>query len=446
MIMFRLSRYCVYSLVLVSVSVATAATPEELLDHVHQNTLSGSYGLTDSLLIWHGEELLLEEYYRGYEAANFHRMYSTTKSVASALIGIAIEQGAIEGVDRHLLDYFPDYTPANLDERKEAITLEHLLNMQAGFEWDEDTLPYTAPGNSVYDMTQVQRDWMEYVVDQPMSGAPGTEYAYNSGVSLLLSRILSESTGQTTRQFAEENLFSELGINTIGWTETPQGETNTGWGLWLRPIDMIRLGRLYLNDGYWQPTDGSPGKQIVPSEWVEASTRPYAEEGMPGYAGIAPLNYGYQWWMFREDAAEVSNLAVNDLYFSWGWGAQFIIVVPHLDLVVATTGSNYDLINTSIRDVALPDYIIPAIQQLAADLDDDDNVDGNDFLAWQRGESPHPLSNADLSNWQVSFGAAGTAAAAFRVPEPNAILLLPVFVVLLRNFGFERLSRRGDQR
>jgi CubicO group peptidase (beta-lactamase class C family) len=352
-------------LLLLPTNPAAAATPEELLGELHQLVASSSspFGQIHSLLIWHDGQLLMEEYYRDYHADRFHPVYSTTKSFTSALVGIAIEQGAIEGVGNRLLDYFPDYTPANLDSRKEAITVDHLLKMHAGFVWDELSIPYGVEGNSVYELQQTDRDWMEYILDQPMSSDPGTEFAYNSGATLLLSRIISDSTGKTTREFAEDTLFADLGIDTIGWTKTPQGETNTGWGLWLRPLDMLKFGQLYVNDGYWQPEDGSPGKQVIPSEWMDVSTQPYVEGGTTDSQGILQLNYGYQWRLFQDDARQVSELAVNDVFFSWGFQGQFIVVVPHLDLVVVTTAANPS--NISIIESGLPDYIFPAIQQLA---------------------------------------------------------------------------------
>ncbi len=204
---------------------------------------------------------------------------------------------------------------------------------------------------------------MEYILDQEMSAAPGESYTYNSGETMLLSRVISESVGATTRAFAEETLFADLGIDNFNWTETPQGETNTGWGLQLRPLDMLKFGQLYLNDGLWQPEDGSPGKQVVSAEWVEASVQPYVEAWMPGYEEITPGNYGYQWWLFRDDAPQVSKLAVNDVFFSWGYAGQFIVVVPHLDLVVVTTADNVN--RTTIINYGLPRYVFPAIQQLA---------------------------------------------------------------------------------
>ncbi len=346
---------------------AATAGPNELLRILEQRVSNGSFGRIDSLLIWHDGNLLVEGYYRGYDADRLHPTYSMTKSFTSALVGIAIENGAIGGTGSKMLDYFPNYTPANLDARKEAITIDHLLKMQAGFIWDESSIPYTSPGNSVYELEHTDRDWMEYVLDQEMLTMPGESFAYNTGVSMLLSRVISESVGTTTRAFAEETLFADLGIDNFDWSETPQGEVHTGGGggggLWLRPLDMLKFGQLYLNNGFWQPEDGSLGKQVVPSEWVAASTQPYVEEWMLGYEEIAPNNYGYQWWLARDDAPSVSKLAVNDLYVGVGYAGQVLVVVPHLDLVVVIT-SDHPGNNGRIFKL-FPRYIYPAIQQLA---------------------------------------------------------------------------------
>lgn len=328
---------------------------QELLTQLNQDINQGKFGRVNSLLIWHDGSLLMEEYYNGYHARRLHNVYSTTKSVTSALVGIAVQNEFIDGVDTSMLDFFPDYIPANLDAHKRAITLDDMLQMRAGFLWDELSIPYGNPGNSLFELNRSGRDVIEYVLDVEMSAAPGEQFAYNSGVSHLLSRVISESVGKNPHEFAKETLFADLEINFTNWEAANRGrDINTSHGLRMRPSDMLKIGQLYLNEGYWPALD----KQVISSEWVHKSTWRYSE-GIPSDTVPSSLGYGYQWWMFDDEAPQVSNLEVNDVYFSWGFGGQFIFVSPHSDLVVVSTGENFG--DSDRFFAALTDYVFPAV-------------------------------------------------------------------------------------
>ena len=306
----------------------------------------GEYGNINSMLIWQGEQLHFEGYYRGTDADTMNQVYSVTKSVTSAMIGKAVSQQAMQ-VEDPMLEYFPDYAQIeNMDVEKEAMTVEDLLTMQAGFPWDEVSSSYGSSTNSLTGLIP-SRDWMKFMIDQPIAFEPGTTFAYNSGVSMLLGGILQEVTGQTAEMYTAENLFAPLGIEEWRWESTPRGYSNTGWGLYLRPVDLLKFGQLYLQNGEWE------GEQILASSWIAESTQPSA---LPGDG----FEYGYQWWRFEDDHPVVADLAVNDVYFAWGLGGNFVFVVPHLDLVVVTTAEN----DSGPRIFpALPDYIFPEFSQ-----------------------------------------------------------------------------------
>ncbi|UCH84313.1 MAG: serine hydrolase, partial [Candidatus Latescibacterota bacterium] len=229
-----------------------------LIDSTYLDSLvmaidNGDYGQVHSVLIHRRDSLVFERYFNGFYRNRFETVYSVTKSVTSALIGIAIDRGDIASVDEIALDYF-DYYPsiANLDTRKESINIEHLLTMTAGFEWDEWTLPYSHPDNDIAHMYN-SSDWVKYVLDLPMTHTPGTQFVYNSGVSMLLSAILTIATGQSAADYAATHLFGRIGVTQWSWADAPEnpGMSIGGWGIRTRPIDMVAFGCLYLNRGRW---------------------------------------------------------------------------------------------------------------------------------------------------------------------------------------------------
>ncbi len=251
-----------------------------------------------------------------------HYCNSVTKSFTSALIGIAIDQGKINGVDEKLLSFFPEYNEiANLDERKESITLENVLTMSAGFTWDEWSTPYGHPENASTKMAGTS-DWNKYVLDLPMNDNPGTKFVYNSGCTLLLSGIIANKTGQSAEEFAKENLFNALGITNWEWLTSPNEITNTGWGLFLHPVNMAMFGYLYLKNGLLN------GEQVVSEDWVNESTSNHIDP------------YGYQWWMIPNVFVETYPEA-DGAYYAIGYGGQYIFVLPNLNMVVVFTAENY---------------------------------------------------------------------------------------------------------
>ena len=350
---------------------AHAASAENLIDHLPKADSSGyvldmkkmseltarveqgDFGSIHSLIILHENKLVLEKYFRGWSREKLHPINSVTKSVTSALIGIAIAQGKIKGVDQKVLEFFPEYTSIdNLDSNKEALTLKHLLTMSAGLTWDEILVPYVTPegkpnpANAVYQMAQ-SKDWIQYVLDLPPDSKPGTAWAYNSGLSHMLSGILKNATGLSAEAFAEKNLFKPLGITVWEWTADPNGLSNTGWGLSLRPVDMALFGYLYLKKGAFND------QQLIPAQWVLDSTSPHMD------AFVA--DYGYQWWVRSDIYLENEEPALS-LFSAQGFGGQFIFVVPAMDMVVVTTGKNEQSRGQEVLDLFL-NNILPAVKK-----------------------------------------------------------------------------------
>jgi CubicO group peptidase (beta-lactamase class C family) len=343
--------------------VATPDPPAQidtsLIDRAYLDTLvaeinKGTYGNVRSVLIQRNGVLLLERYFRGYNRETRHHLYSVTKSVTSALVGIAIDRGEIGGVDDEMLGFFPGYQGiANLDSLKESVTLEHLLTMTAGLEWDEWDVPYDHPDNDIAAM-YVSSDWVKYVLDLPMTDVPGTRFVYNSGVSMLLSAIVTNVSGQSASAYAAAHLFPHIGIASWTWTPAPSnpGMSIGGWGLHLRPVDLVKFGQLYLQKGRWGD------RQVVSESWVEASTRPHAVIS-------DDTEYGYQWWMYSDTVVDDGYIDINDIFIGVGRGNQYLWVVPHYDLVVVSTAWNDD--NGEYSSPMFFRYIIPAVRSVLED-------------------------------------------------------------------------------
>lgn len=258
-----------------------------------------------------------------YERGELHSMQSVTKSVTSALIGIAIRRGEIPGVGVKAMPYFEGYRVAE-DPRRSRWTLKDLLTMTAGIRWDEDSVPYTDPANSCARMER-SADWVQFVLDQPMAAEPGGVFVYNSGVTQLLSQVLKKATGKHADEYAAEHLFRPLGITSFYWKHTPTGHPDTEGGLYLTARDLAKIGYLYARNGEWE------GRRLLPSGWAEASTA--ASGPALRFRGGRERKYGYQWWVLPAPGRPANFAAL-------GYGGQFLLVVPSLDLIAVFTGWN----------------------------------------------------------------------------------------------------------
>jgi CubicO group peptidase (beta-lactamase class C family) len=265
-----------------------------------------------SLLVSHRGQRVLERYFNGHGPEDLANVKSVSKSVLSALVGIAIEQGYLSGIDATLGEYFADVLAQEGDAAKTQITLENLLTMQSG-------LRTTSNGN--YGAWISSDDWVASALRQPLDALPGRQMQYSTGNTHLLSAILTQATGRSTLEFARETLAEPLGFALAAWTRDPRGIYLGGNDMQLTPRQMLAFGELYLNKGR------AGGRQIVPAAWIEASLQPRAE---------SPLGedryYGYGWW--------VCTLAGHSAPHAWGYGGQFIVLVPTLDLVIVTTSSD----------------------------------------------------------------------------------------------------------
>jgi len=272
-----------------------------------------------SLLVIRNGYQVMEVYYYPYNKDILHSLYSCTKSFVSTLIGIAIDKGYIKGVDQKVLDFFPGLTPKNLDTQKENLTLENLLSMTAGFDWPENEYNFNDARNPFYGMEH-SNNWVNYILDKKIIRRPGTVFNYNSGASFLLAAIVAKSTQTDVSSFARQNLFGLLGIQEFLWAKDPEGINTGGWGLFLKPRDMAKLGYLFLHNGRWAD------RQIVSADWVKAAVQKHAEWKNQSFYDSGNGGYGYQWWLVN-----------NGGYTALGFGSQIILVYPDKNLVIVTT-------------------------------------------------------------------------------------------------------------
>jgi CubicO group peptidase (beta-lactamase class C family) len=272
--------------------------------------LENNYATRSLLIVRHGE-LVYEKYFRSVsKPERAVAIYSVTKSVLSALVGIAMDQGVLDSLDHTVIEYFPEYFYPQTDPRMAQVTLRDLLTMSAGFLWLE---------NGPIEAEWLASDnWVEAAINLEFSEQPGTVFTYSSANTQLLSAILNQLTGEPLRDYAQRNLFTPLGIpdNRWHWTTDNQGYAIGGFAMHLRPRDMARFGYLYLNQGYWD------GQQLISPEWIQQSTSSQIDTG-------GGDDYGYLWW--------VHPWPDQPAFEALGYGGQSIYVAPSLDLVVVVT-------------------------------------------------------------------------------------------------------------
>lgn len=309
----------------------------------------------DSLLITRHGRIILDAYYAPYTADIPHVMNSATKAIISSLIAMVHEDGLLDSFDHPVLDLFAGRSVVNVDDRKKAITVQNLLDMTSGFDWDEGF-----QGGREQSLADLGRspDWVKFILDRPMAHPPGEVFYYNSGNSHLLSAIITKLTNQRAADYANARLFAPLGIAPPFWRRDPQGLTTGAFGLFLRPHDMAKIGYLYLRHGAWAD------KQVLPADWVDSVN--HATLSMN--ASFDPgLKYHNQFWALPD----------RHVYMAVGYHCQVIMVFPDLDIVAAMTARDFCPFRRIANDIAgavksggeLPANPDAALQ-LANELDD----------------------------------------------------------------------------
>jgi CubicO group peptidase (beta-lactamase class C family) len=280
--------------------------------------------------------------------------------MTSACIGIAIDQGFIKSADQSIFDYLPDHQHLNTDG-KDAITIEHLLTMTSGLDWDEWGTYYSDSDNDVIRLWFDCDEQVACILEKPLVGEPGTHFTYSGGNTILLGEIIRNATQMDIEEFSGKYLFQPLGIDPPKWVRFDSGAIYAGGDQNLTPRDMVKFGVTYLDRGVWN------GQQIIAEGWVEKSATPYPGPESswlnhslrpipPGDNTWGQRGYSYTWWTHEYSRSGQKYAA----FFALGFGGQKISVFPDQDTVVVFTAGNYGSADTSAN--ILTKYVIPAFE------------------------------------------------------------------------------------
>ncbi|MDP8205372.1 MAG: serine hydrolase [Candidatus Electryonea clarkiae] len=337
----------------------------------------GNYKEVHSLLIFKDNNLVLEEYFWGHkykwDGVNhhgklakwdrdmLHSNMSVSKSITSTGIGIAIDNGFIESVHQSIFDYLPGHQNLNT-AGKDKITIEHLLTMTSGLEWDEWSAPLSSAKNDIVGIWYQNEDPITFILERPLVNEPGTSFTYSGGNMIVLGEIIRNATGMKMDEFTGKYLFEPLQIDSSTWRQFENGVIEAGGGIKITSRDMLKIGVTFLNKGVWN------GKRIISEQWVEKSATPFPENNRINLPEVdSGLNgYSYSWWTdrFSISGTWLTRLFSNpdekiNMFWAGGWGGQEIMVFPGLNTVVVFTGGNYVSKRPPFR--ILKKYVIPAI-------------------------------------------------------------------------------------
>jgi CubicO group peptidase (beta-lactamase class C family) len=307
-----------------------------------------------SVLIARHGKLVFEDYVDG-DAATLRDTRSATKTITGMLVGMAIQEGKLSGVNAKVFELLPEHArrAQNPDPRKNAITVEDFLTMSSALECDDWNDASRGNEERMYTI----EDWTQFVFDLPVRGhmrvgekadAPpyGRYFSYCTGGAFTLSEVLQKTTGMRTDRYAQANLFAPLGVEQAEWVYSPLDIPQTGGGLRLTSRNLLKLGQLYLDGGLWQ------GRQLLNSDWIKASTQPHARVD-------ETTEYGYFWWIktFHSSSRNYRG------FFMSGNGGNKVVIIPDLDLVAVITSTNFNTHGMHEQtETLLTDYILAAAE------------------------------------------------------------------------------------
>jgi CubicO group peptidase (beta-lactamase class C family) len=323
--------------------VAKSDLGAETANRIVAGVLDQTWNDVDSVLIFQGGKLVLEEYFYGYDRDTPHQLRSATKSVVGAVVGAAVANGALT-LDEPVLPRLGYATVANPDLRKSAITLRHLLTLQSGLDCDDHAPGSPGGENQLYNTP----DWIRVMVDLKMVASPGTTSHYCTGDTFLAGRMVEKATGSALPDYAQRRLFGPLGIRRADWTWNHElTNANKQFGMMsMRPRDMLKLGMLYANGGRWGD------KQVLPAAWVKESLSPLSR--------VENTDYGYLWWRMSLRVTTPDGPRRVYLSAAQGNGGQKIYLVPELDLIAVFTGSRYNT-GDAPQNKIMATVVLPAL-------------------------------------------------------------------------------------
>lgn len=277
----------------------------------------------ESLIIYSQGEIKFEKYYNSYNKDSLHQLQSQTKSIVALLMGIAIDKGFIAGENETVSKYFPEYFN-NSDQLKSTVTIRDLLTMSAGFNWEE-MIPFDDPRNDNINMFN-SNNWLSYALSRSMVQKPFTGFLYNSGCPMIVAGIIEKATKMRLDEFAVRYLYEPLKIRRYNWLKDSTGFCHAGGGLFLKPMDMMKIGIMVMNNGKWA------NQQIISENWIRRATSSYLT------TSFDISTYGYFWWI-RE--MKTSGVKTTRVISAEGAGGQKLYIFPEYQMIIAFTERNY---------------------------------------------------------------------------------------------------------
>ena len=345
-------------------NAADEAVDVARLEAMMNDIRAGRFEYIDSVAVARNGTLVLEETVRtatthhdgwvGNTNLQVHAQFSTTKSMTALAVGVAIERGYLAGTDTPYLTFFSYPAYANWDERKNDITLGHVLAMRAGFEWDEWAHPYESPDNQLTQFYNTHVDYAKGLLDLPLTDDPGSAFAYNTVASISLAQAIENMAPLSYIDFLTSELFTPLGISDFDNVVTPTGLPDAGGGFYLRTRDMVKFGQIILDDGMWR------GTQVVSPAWLSDMLTSRSSVGWSDPTGRDWIidGYGYQWWLGHYEIGGET----LDTQVMWGYGGQFVVAIPARQMVIAVNSHSYDDGDAAVAQAhaLIADYLIPA--------------------------------------------------------------------------------------
>jgi CubicO group peptidase (beta-lactamase class C family) len=271
------------------------------------------------LLVVKDGYLIAEDYFNEGSVDQKALLQSAAKSITSAMVGLALDQGCLSDVDQKMIDFFPDFADLIVDPRKNQITIRDMLQMRSGYPAEEsDPELWEAVWSG---------DYVHLVADAPLTSDPGTEFQYSNLTAHWLGVIVARACDMDLKSFGQEHLFDPLGAEIGNWRKDLDDYNWAAGEIHVSARDAAKFGLLYLNDGQFE------GNQIIPADWVRDSLQTYSENAYDNIGDFRDIGYGYQWW-----SAEVGDHHVN---FAWGHGGQLIVLLDDLNMVVVVTGDPF---------------------------------------------------------------------------------------------------------
>jgi len=336
-------------------SIAESGLSEAKLQSMEAAVRAGEFKKIGSVLVAKHGKLVYEGYFDG-DATTLRDTRSATKTITGALVGIAIAEGKLSGVDAKVLSLLPEHARKlqNPDPRKTAITVEDFLTMSSLLECDD----WNDASRGNEERMYLVEDWAQFILDLPIRGrmhlgeqieppSYGRHFSYCTGGVFTLSEVLAKATGMRTDRYSQEKLFAPLAITNVQWVYSPMNVPQTGGGLRLTSSDLLKIAQLYLDRGRWQ------GRQIIRESWVRDSTQPQARID-------EATEYGYLWWLKSFKSGEKS----YDAFYMSGNGGNKVVAIPALDMTVVITSTNYNTRGMHEQtEKILTDYVLASVEK-----------------------------------------------------------------------------------